>query len=104
MEAPSEADLSQRLPVKPEPTKVPRERHGRNRRSFMAGRMSMTAPDKGRRPALPAGPASDGLTGLRWRGGTQSATRTTRPSKCLTYLAIARYVSQVAATPRTFQA
>ena len=30
MEAPSEADLSQRLPVKREPTKVPRERHGRN--------------------------------------------------------------------------
>ena len=30
MEAASEADLSQRLPVKREPTKVPRERHGRN--------------------------------------------------------------------------
>ncbi len=41
MEAASEPDLSQRLPVKREPTKVPRERHGRNRRSFMAGRMSM---------------------------------------------------------------
>src|ERR1035437_4388592 len=30
VEAASEADLSQRLPVKREPTKVPRERHGRN--------------------------------------------------------------------------
>ena len=30
MEAASEPDLSQRLPVKREPTKVPREWHGRN--------------------------------------------------------------------------
>jgi hypothetical protein len=30
VEAASEADLSQRLPVKPEPAEVPRERHGRN--------------------------------------------------------------------------
>src|ERR1035437_6815545 len=38
--AASEPDLSQRLPVKREPTKVPRGWHSRNRRSFMAGRMS----------------------------------------------------------------
>src|ERR1035437_5986995 len=30
VEAASDWDLSQRLPVKREPTKVPRERHGRN--------------------------------------------------------------------------
>jgi hypothetical protein len=30
VQAASEADLSQRLPVKPEPAEAPRERHGRN--------------------------------------------------------------------------
>jgi hypothetical protein len=39
--------LSQRLPVKAEPTKVPRERHGRNPGHSWPGRMSRTRPLQG---------------------------------------------------------
>src|ERR1035437_637423 len=62
--AASEPDLSQRLPVKREPTKVPRGWHGRNRRSFMAGRRSTSTDRSGLRPAPSVGsPADRGLAG-----------------------------------------
>src|ERR1035437_10480 len=47
VEAASEADLSQRLPVKREPTKVPRERHGSNPGYSWPGGCQPTGPHGG---------------------------------------------------------
>src|ERR1035437_6763234 len=63
VEAASDWDLSQRLPVKRELTKVPREWHGRNRRSFMAGRMSNQS-DNLPRPGLGALVHAGAVAGL----------------------------------------